>query len=162
MIRKLMAAGLLLCSFMASAQTLIEANMAWLTQHQEKVEVSLSSAEEENFLPALNTVILVWEHRDGALTAEISPYILKAMIAEPELTLAALFNSPASFNRWLSQLQGQVFMAVTPEQVVQLNDLKKALEVSLASYIIKPDSQFDEQAKRLLEQVQASSVYMVD
>ncbi|UTV99857.1 hypothetical protein KDW99_01525 [Marinomonas rhizomae] len=162
MLRHLFAAVVFCSSLSASAESLVEANMDWLTSHQEYVDNALTSEQSKDFLPVLNTVIAVWERRDGALTAEISPLILQAIIAEPELTFDALHDNPKSFNRWLKQLQGQVFTAINPDQVQPLNDLKMELETSLSSYIIHPDAPFKKQAKRLLEQVQAISVYMVD
>lgn len=162
MLRHLFAAFVLSASLTATAGPLVEANMDWLTSHQEQVNSALSEEQSKDFLPVLNTVMAVWERRDGALTAEISPLILHAIIAEPNLTFDALHDSPKSYSRWLKQLQGQVFTAINAEQVQPLNDLKIALETSLASYIINPDAEFIEPAKRLLEQVQTISVYMVD
>lgn len=162
MIRYLMSLGVLIVSLNAYAETLAEVNMAWLSKHHNSAEQALSSVKDANFLPTLNTAVAIWLHRDGALTGEISPYLIKAIIADPELTLMALNDAPESFNKWLKQLQGQVFTVVEVSQIEPLTDLKSELESALVAYIMEPKATQIEPAKRMLEKVQEATVYMVD
>ena len=162
MIRLLLALSVILSSITASAGSLTEANMDWLTQHPKQIQEALSDAENRDFVPSLNTVLALWQHRDGAITGEVSPYLVQGIITAPELVLGALEVHPESYSRWLKQLSGQVFTAIDPAQVESLNQMKLKLESALASYIIQPDASHTESAKRLLEQVQATTVYMVD
>jgi hypothetical protein len=162
MIRLLLALSVILSSITANAGSLTEANMDWLTQYPEQVQESLSNADSPNFIPNLNTILALWQHRDGGITGEVSPYLVQGIITAPDLVLGALEAYPESYSRWLKQLSGQVFTAIDPAQVEPLNQMKLALESALASYIILPDASHTESAKRLLEQVQATTVYMVD
>ena len=162
MIRYLFVLSVLLGCVSANTSSLTGANMQWLDQHHEQLVTTLSSSENTDFIPSLNTLLALWEHRDGAITGEVSPYIIQSIVAAPELVLGALESHPGSYSRWLEQLQGQVFTAIEPEQMERLNRLKLDLESALTRYITQPDSQKVESANRLLEQVQAITVRVVD
>lgn len=162
MIRYLLALVVLFNAFTVSASSLTEANMDWLTQHHTQLEETLSSTDKKDFIPSLNTVLFLWVHRDGGITGEVSPYIIRAIITAPELVLGELGTHPESYSRWLTQLQGQVFTAIYPEQLEQLVDLKQKLSSVLSEYIQLPDSKAKTPAKRLLQQLETINVYVVD
>ncbi|WP_417552528.1 hypothetical protein [Marinomonas fungiae] len=162
MIRYLLALLVVLNAFTVSASSLTEANMDWLTQHHKQLEETLSSTDKQDFIPSLNTVLSLWVHRDGGITGEVSPYIIRAIITAPELVLGELETHPESYTRWLTQLQGQVFTAIYPEQLEQLNALKQKVSSVLSDYIQLPDSQAKKTAKRLLRELETITVYVVD
>ena len=72
----------------------------WMIDNHQTIETTLKDSNPSTLVPTIFTLIEIWKRRDGALSGEVSPLILKALIADPYTTVLLLSKQPLSFDNW--------------------------------------------------------------
>lgn len=94
-----------------------------MIDNHQTIETTLKDSNPSTLVPTIFTLIEIWKRRDGALSGEVSPLILKALIADPYTTLLLLSKQPLSFDNWLDELEGMAFTAY--DTITTKRDLKR-------------------------------------
>ncbi|QFU06880.1 hypothetical protein FIU82_17945 (plasmid) [Pseudoalteromonas sp. THAF3] len=139
-----------------------ENNLSWLLNNYDKVEETVSRDKSYELIPVTNTLVEIWYHRDGATTAEVSIPIIMALIHHPDIMLPMLADNPDSFDRWLSQFNGIVFMDFSGESFDELTSLKVQLAESMSSFSQRSDHQLKPFVNKLLKQLEVTEVRTVN
>lgn len=137
-------------------------NHKWMNDNYQSIESTLNNGEEVSVIPVINTLVEIWLNRDGAVSGEVSPLIVLALINNAEPTLILLSENPDSFNRWLNELDGMVFTDHTGTEFEKLNNLKYQAIESMRAYSKYGRAELVLFAHQLIEQLESISVQTVD
>lgn len=140
----------------------LEQNHHWMNKNYDTIIQVISSDDELLVVPIINTLSDLWSQRDGALSGEVSPLVIEALINEPEITLIALSSDSESFKKWLGEIQGMAFTGQSIDDVEYLTEMKKRLNVSLVEYISHGDSNLILYADMLIDKLDEISIRIVD
>ncbi|WP_343290823.1 hypothetical protein [Vibrio harveyi] len=105
----------------------------WMIDNHQTIETTLKDSNPSTLVPTIFTLIEIWKRRDGALSGEVSPLILKALIADPYTNLLLLSKQPLSFDNWLDELEGMAFTAYDTNDKAGLETLRVDVMQSLRS-----------------------------
>ncbi|MDO6775804.1 hypothetical protein Q4591_10580 [Shewanella sp. 3_MG-2023] len=145
-----------------SADTMHDENLNWFNNNYVQIENVLAQDADLSLVPYLNTLIVMWTKRDGAMTGEISPLLAVSLINHPELTLRAFAEHPKSYERWLTQLQGTLFTDFSGNDHKSLKKLHCDLSSAMENYSQYGDESLIPLAMNLLESLKAIEIRVVD
>lgn len=134
----------------------------WMQSHYTVIEHDLRTQSLDAVIPHITTLVSIWEQRDGAMSGEVSPLLITAIIHHTDTTLAMMGASTAAYSKWLNELEGIVFTDFSGDQFAALVALKSALSDALKHYVaIEPVQSQHTVALQLLTHIEAITVRTV-
>lgn len=121
--------------FYVQAQTtnLTQLNYEWYHSNWEKIGDLTVNGSDNDLVPIVNTIGLMWKYRDGAVSSAIAPAISRLFIYHPRITFIWFLKHPDEFKSLVGELPGDLFVG-EPDQEGDLLLRKEELLKSLASY----------------------------
>jgi len=90
-------------------RNLTEMNSEWYFNNYDKVQQILISGTNEEAIPIINTLGLIWKNRDGGIWIEVAPAICNALIYKTRLMLLWFDDYPEEFSSWLKRMPMAMF-----------------------------------------------------
>ncbi|MDH5178056.1 MAG: hypothetical protein OEZ39_16250 [Gammaproteobacteria bacterium] len=158
--------SLLLISFSSSAgNQLTKQNYEWYIKNYKYVNEVIESENIKEIVPVINTLGVMWHHKDGAIGKEISGAIAKAMIYHPKLIFSWFSKHPEQLNKWVEKIPYDLLTdySGTEKRVKELNNLRTNLLVKLPNYIeTERDNELRNGAISVLNKVKVTNVREID
>ncbi len=161
--------GCLLLTFYCAASVQAEVGITraasdWFYENHAYAAKILKDGPSEALLPVINMLGFIWQHRDGAMGAEVADSIALAFIHHPALMFAWFEEHPVQYEDWLRELRHVLLTAYSDDgsgnQAAELNELKEELLEALKDY--EADSQASDLAGRLIFKLENTGVWTVD
>ncbi len=161
--------GCLLLTFCCTVAVRAEVSITraasdWFYENHTYAAKILKDGPSEALLPVINMLGFIWQHRDGAMGAEVADFIARAFIHHPALMFAWFEEHPVQYEDWLWRLPHVLLTAYADDgsgsEVAKLNELKEELLESLKDY--EADSQASDLAGRLIFKLKETGVRTID
>ena len=149
-------------SVYALSPSKIDMQRSWMMDNWESIETTVSQSKSYELIPVLSTLSDLWYRRDGAMTGEISGFLIKALIYHPDLMLPMLVEKKDSFNRWLSAFNGIVFTDYAGNQFHELKQLHKEFTEAMTEYHKTCSDELKPYVQKILDQLKVTKVRVVD
>lgn len=132
----------------------LESNSEWFNANHAHIRATILSGERREVIPIINTIGMLWANADGAIGSEVGPSIADAMIYQPKLMFSWFERNPVIFDKWLVQIQYDVFTDYGDLGTEKLEKVRTTLIHALAEYIAKEDAlSLKNLAQRVLDMV---------
>jgi hypothetical protein len=162
---------LLVLSFASISQgeptyrSLTDMNFEWYLKNTERIGQILVSGTDEDAVPIINTLCLIWKHRDGSIWIEVSPALGKALIYKTRLVLLWFSQYPEEYSSWLNKMPTALFTAWSGENadVVRLEKLRVKMIENLKTYQkSETDKDLRQKCLALIEVLQKTKVGKIE
>jgi len=140
----------------------VKLNHTWMNDNYQSIELQLQGGEDFLAIPLINTLVEIWLKRDGAISGEVSPLIVVALVNNAEPTLILLSEHPESFEKWLNELEGMVFTDHVGTESGKLKKLKYNAVESMRGYSVSGRPELVVYAEQLILRLESISVRAVD
>lgn len=117
--------------------SLVETNISWHQQHQTYIEETLKTTDCNAVIPIINTLGLLWQERDGAVSFEVAPTIAIALTHHPQAMLQWFQKHPDQYTQWLEEIPNTLLTDFQGDQQ-KINQLKQNLIKALYQYTQEP------------------------
>ena len=142
---------------------LIELNYEWYIHNYKYIEKTLIDGKDKKVVPIVNTLGQIWIKRDGAIGAEVSPYIAKALIFQTKTMLIWFSANSKGFSEWVSNIEANLLTDYSGVRLAEIKKLRSDLLSSLNKYITnETDNELGRMAKIILTKLESSEVREID
>jgi hypothetical protein len=140
-------------------------NYDWYINNYKKIDQIIVSGTNDEAIPVINILGLIWKNRDGAIWIEVAPAIGGAILYKTKLMLLWFAGYPEEYSSWLDKMPRALFTAWSGKEsdVVRLETLRTKMIEHLKTY---QDSEANEDLRQknlaLIEVLQKTKVRKIE
>ena len=111
-------------------------NYEWCLKNRIEIDEVLKNGTDYDAIPIINTLGLIWKHRDGEIWIGVAPRISSALLYKPRLMFLWFSKYEEEYSSWLKEMPTALFTAWSGEisDVVRLENLRAKMIECLKSY----------------------------
>jgi hypothetical protein len=123
-------------SFASDYRDLTHMNYEWYINNYKKIDQIIVSGTNDEAIPVINVLGLIWKNRDGGIWIEVAPAIGGAILHKTKLMLLWFAGYPEEYSSWLDKMPRALFTAWSGKEsdVVRLETLRTKMIEHLKTY----------------------------
>ena len=118
------------------SKNLVEVHYDWCLENDIQIDEILKNGTDDDAIPIINTLGLIWKHRDGEIWIGVAPRISSAFLYKPRLMFLWFSKHEKEYSSWLKEMPTALFTAWSGENsdVVRLEKLRVKMIENLKIY----------------------------